>query len=328
MDVPLVVAMRIGVALPSYGNDDWRFPTGALEAYADDAERLGFSGLWVMEHLLQPPGRSYSWLDPLTTLATMVGSTNRVELGTSVLLLPLRKPVLAAHRAASLQHLSDERLTLGLGIGWSEREYAAAEVPFEERGPRFTEAIELFRRLLHEDTVTFDGEFYTVEDVRLEPSTPRPPRILIGGGGIEQNGQRSVPVAVKDRIARHADGWIAGADPPDAVEQDWHDIADHVAAAGEDPATLDRVVLQRAYLVPGADAATACEKQRSVFGRKADPETAMAEYLTGTVADVRQALGAYRDMGVDQVILDPVTPRPPEARDQLQRYATHLTDVP
>jgi alkanesulfonate monooxygenase SsuD/methylene tetrahydromethanopterin reductase-like flavin-dependent oxidoreductase (luciferase family) len=97
-----VVAVRLGVALPSYGNDGWRFPTDSLQRYAQTAEEMGFAGLWVMEHLTRPPGRDYNWLDPVTTLSSLVGSTDRISLGTSVLLLPLRKPVLAAHRAASL----------------------------------------------------------------------------------------------------------------------------------------------------------------------------------------------------------------------------------
>lgn len=319
-----MAGVNLGVTLPSYGNDGWRFPTSALEDYAVDAERIGFVGLWVMEHLTRPPGRSYNWLDPITTLATMAGSTHSVGLGTSVLLLPLRKPVLAAHRAASLQHLSDERLTLGLGLGWSEREYTAADVPFAERGARFTEALELVSRLLREDVVTFEGDFYAIDDVRLEPPTPRPPRLLVGGGAIEHDGERLVPEPVKERLHRHADGWIAGPDPPDAVERDWEEMADYVAAAGGDPGGLDRVALQRAFIVPGVDADVAREKQRRVFARKADAGNAMDEYLTGSVEQVWVDVDRYRDAGFDQLILDPVTPRPADARDQLGLYAEHL----
>lgn len=323
----LVVSMKLGVALPSYGNDGWRFPTASLERYARTAEGIGFAGLWVMEHLTEPPGRDYNWLDPLTTLSSLVGSTDRISLGTSVLLLPLRKPVLAAHRAASLQHLSDDRLTLGFGIGWSEREYAAADVPWTERGARFSEALELVYRLLHEDRVTFEGEFYGVEEFRLEPPTPRPPRLLVGGGGVERDGERVVPDPIKRRIRRHSDGWIARAERPEVLDRDWADISDHLSRADRDPTTYDRVGLQRAYLVPGADESVAIEKQRRVFAEKADVETAMQQYLTGTVEEIRAGIERYRDLGFDELILDPVTHDPADAASQLRLYEDHLGDL-
>jgi probable F420-dependent oxidoreductase len=318
--------MNLGVALPSYGNDGWRFPSNALRRYARRAEETGFSGLWIMEHLTRPPGRSYNRLDPLTTLASIAEATDRIAVGTSVLLLPLRNPVFAAHRAATIQHLSDDRLTLGLGIGWSEDEYAAAGVPFEERGPRFTEGLELVSRLFREDTVTFDGEFYSVEDFRLEPPAPRPPRILVGGGGVERDDERTVPRPVKERILQYADGWVASSRAPDVIEADWTEIADHLEENGRDPATLDRVGLNRAYVVPGVDSELAREKQRRVFGSWSDDEGAMEKYLTGSVDEIRGGITRYRDLGFDELVLDPVTHDPADAEDQLRSYEKHLGD--
>jgi alkanesulfonate monooxygenase SsuD/methylene tetrahydromethanopterin reductase-like flavin-dependent oxidoreductase (luciferase family) len=196
-----------------------------------------------------------------------------------------------------------------------------------ERGPRFSEALDLVHRLLHEDRVTFEGEFYDVEDVRLEPPTPRPPRLLVGGGGVDRDGGRFVPDPIKSRIRRHADGWIARAEQPDVLAGDWTAISDHLAEADHDPTAYDRVGLQRAYLVPGADESVALEKQRRVFAEKVDSDAAMEQYLTGTVEEIRAGIERYRDLGFDQLILDPVTNDPADSASQLRLYDDHLGDL-
>lgn len=120
----------------------------------------------------------------------------------------MRNPVLVAQRAAAIQHLSEGRLTLGLGLGYVETEYDAVNVPFEGRSHRFSEALELLYRLLHEDQVTYDGDYYDVTEFTLEPNV-RPPRVLAGGASVETKGDRHVPTTIKERIAG-VDGWVAG----------------------------------------------------------------------------------------------------------------------
>lgn len=321
--------MELGVAPPTFATDGWRLPASRLTGLARRAEEHGFAGVWVTEHLRHPPGRNYSRLSPFTTLSTFAGATERIPLGTAILILPLRDPVLAAERAATLQHLSEDRLTLGLGLGWVETEYEAVEIPFRERGPRFTEALALFRRLLTEEEVTFDGAFYSVDGFRLEPDVQRPPRILVGGGGTERDGERYVPEPVKERILRHADGWLAPPRPPASLEADWTEIADHLEDAGRDPTTIDRVGLNWLHLVPDVDADLAREKQRKVFRqeRGADPDrtaTALTNQLTGSVADVRETIGEYERLGFDQLILGPTTHDPDAADRQLDHWAELL----
>lgn len=317
--------MQLGVAPPTFATDGWRLPASRLERLARRAEALDFDGVWVTEHLRRPPGRNYSRLAPLTTAATFVGATESIPVGTSVLILPLRHPVLVAQRAATLQHLSEERLHLGLGLGWVESEYDAVGVPFEERGPRFSEALSLVRRLLTGEETTFRGEFYEVEEFRLEPDVHRPPRLLLGGGGVERDGERHVPGPVKERILRHADGWLAPPRPPSTLEEDWEDIAAHLERHGRDPAALDRVALNWLHLVPGVDADAAREKQRRVFTerRGADEErtaTAMENQLAGSVEEVRELIGEYERLGFDELVLGPTTHDPAEAERQLERW--------
>lgn len=321
--------MDLGVAPPTFATDGWRLPASRLAGFARRAEEHGFAGVWTTEHLRTPPGRHYSRLSPFTTLATLAGETERIPLGTAIMILPLRDPVLAAERAATLQHLSEERLTLGLGLGWVEREYEAVGIPFEERGPRFSEALALLRRLLSGETVTFEGAFYAVEELRLEPAVHRPPRILVGGGGVERDGERHVPDPVRARIARHADGWLAPPRPPGTLEADWTEIADAVAEAGRDPATLDRVCLNWLHLVPGVGSDLAREKQRKVYRqeREADPDraaSALSNGITGSVADVRETIEAYARLGFDELVLGPTTHDPAAADRQLDRWAELL----
>lgn len=321
--------MQLGVAPPTFATEGWRLPASRLERFVRRAEALDFDGIWVTEHLLHPPNRDYSRLAPFTTIATIAGATESVPIGTSVLILPLRHPVLVAQRAATLQHLSGERLRLGLGLGWVEAEYDAVGVPWGERGRRFSEALELVRRLLTEEETTFDGEFYEVEELRLEPHVPRPPRILVGGGGVERDGERRVPGPVKDRILNHADGWLAPPRQPSVLEEDWEDIAAHLERGGRDPATLDRVALTWLHLVPGVDGEVAREKQRRVFTeqRAADPEraaTAMEKQLSGSVEDVRARVAAYERLGFDQLVVGPTTHDPADAERQLDLWADRL----
>jgi len=143
--------MKIGVSLPSFATEGYRLPPGRIQSYAWEAEERGFAGVWQTEHLLRPPAYKFSRTDPLTTLAIAGGATEEVPIGTSVLLLPLRNPVMVAKRAATIQHITGERLTLGLGLGWAQAEFDAVGVPYEERGPRFTEALDLVELALERD---------------------------------------------------------------------------------------------------------------------------------------------------------------------------------
>lgn len=320
--------MKLGVTLPSYATDGYRFPHGRIEQYARRAEEHGFAGVWITEHLIRPPAYKFSRLDPLTTLSTVAGATDTIPVGTGVLLLPLRNPVLVAKRAATLQHLSGERLTLGVGLGWAEKEFDAVGVPYEERGRRFTEALDLLTRLLREDEVTFDGEFYSVEDVRIEPELSRPPRVLVGGGGVERDGERFVPGVVKERITRFGDGWIGATRSPDVLGDDWNEIADHLEEQGRDPEKMDKLALTWTHAVPNADTRVAEREQRRVYGDIVSEhrglDFAMQHNLSGSVDDIRSQLQQYEDLGFNQVILAASTTDPASALQQLSHWERYL----
>lgn len=325
--------MQLGVAPPTFATDGWRLPASRLKGFARRAEDDRYGGVWVTEHLLQPPDRNYSRLDPLATVGTLAGVTETIPVGTSVLLLPMRDPVLVAQRVATLQHLSEDRLTVGVGSGWVRAEYDAVGVPFEERGERLSEGLEVIRALLSGEETTFHGEFYDVDGVRLEPPVSRPPRLLVAGSGVERDDEYRVPGPVKERIRRHADGWLAAPRPPSVLETEWNDIADHLEQHGRDPTTLDRVALSWLHLVPGVGTELAEEKQRRVFHQRrgaddARTAAAMTNQLTGSLEDVRAQIDEYERLGFDELVLGPTTHEPAAVDHQLDLWTEFLQGAP
>lgn len=319
--------MELSVGLPSFATDGHRIPASRFERYARQAEAYGFAGGYVVEHLRTPPTYATSMLDSLTTLATVGGATDALSLGTSILILPMRNPVLVAKRAATIQHLCDRRLTLGLGTGYVEGEYEAVGVPFEERSSRFLEGIELLYRLFNEETVTFEGEHYSVEEFRLEPKPSMPPRVLTGGGGVDVGGELRVLESVQRRID-HADGWIASPRAPDVVENNWSYFASRLEETGRDPEGQDRVALQYLHVVPTDDPELAKSKQRKAYrrilGGDRTVEHPERHWLFGPLSEVRETVATYEEQGFDELILYPVTNSPGALDDQLSLWHDHL----
>src|SRR5690349_4398704 len=175
---------RFGVFLPSYiWEGDGAERARGIKACARTVEELGFDSLFITDHLLAAR-RFYSvnWLEPLTTLAVAAGATERVRLGTSILIMPLRNPVILAKELATLQFLSDNRVILGAGVGWNDAEYEAVGVHKSERGKRTDEMLDIMMPLLEGERVTYHGQFYDVDDVFIEPRTSQRPLLWIGGG--------------------------------------------------------------------------------------------------------------------------------------------------
>ena len=175
--------MRIGIHLPQFGK---AIAPGGVQRAAREAEHQGFDDVWVSDHLVNPREQSYPApyiLDPLITLALAAGATERIGLGTSVLVGPqYTSPLALANSLASLDAASDGRLTVGIGIGWSQREYEALGASFANRGPRLDEMIRLFRTVWENSTADFDGEYYpSFEQIRVLPLPAHHIPIWIGG---------------------------------------------------------------------------------------------------------------------------------------------------
>jgi probable F420-dependent oxidoreductase len=172
--------VHFGVILPNYGRDS---SPEAIRRTTELAVELGFASVWTTEHIIvgpegvDPYGRVY---DPLVTLGWIAGWTDRLGLGTSIVLAALHNPMHLAKEVATLQELSGGRFRLGIGVGWHEDEYRFMGVPFKERGRRTDEAVRLMRALwsgAHE----FEGEFWSFHDATAEPHPSPQPEIWVGG---------------------------------------------------------------------------------------------------------------------------------------------------
>ena len=207
--------MRIGVSLPNVGLDHGK---EMVLPVAEAADRLGFDSVWAAHHVTLPYERTsqypyqhsgtevamspgMQWLDPLVTLSMCAAVTDRVRLGTSVLVLPYRNPVNLAAEAAALDVLSDGRFVLGVGAGWMQEEFRALGIDPAERGPRTDEHIEVLRTLWTQDPASFDGRFTSFERHRARDHPPHRGRPADLGGRQHRPGP-APRAAAGGRLAR------------------------------------------------------------------------------------------------------------------------------
>ncbi|MEX1007202.1 MAG: TIGR03619 family F420-dependent LLM class oxidoreductase [Acidimicrobiia bacterium] len=173
--------MKVGIHLPQYGRVS---SADAIRRAAVHAEELGFSDVWVSDHVAIPAAQDYPspfLYDPLVTLAWAAAATARIGLGTSVLVVPQHPPLWLANALASLDRLSDGRLTIGVGVGWSEAEFVALGQDFRTRGPRTDEIIDLLRACWRDDPTSFDGAYYQLDEMRVLPKPAHEIPIWVGG---------------------------------------------------------------------------------------------------------------------------------------------------
>src|SRR6266403_707764 len=176
--------MRVGIHLPHIGR---KAGPEAIRRAAIQAEERGFDDAWTSEHIIIPKGAPYPpsalFYDPVLTLTWAAAYTNRIGLGTSVLVLPMRHPLPLAKELATLQNLSEGRLILGAGVGWMEAEFAALGAPFRERGRRMDEGIAMMIAVWGEDPVSFAARTIpaVIDEMRILPKPEKPIPIWIGG---------------------------------------------------------------------------------------------------------------------------------------------------
>lgn len=213
--------MRLGIHLPQYGRAS---SADAITRVAQRAETLGYADVWVSDHVVVPADQGYPspyLYEPLLSLAWAAAATDRVRLGTSVLVVPHHHPLSMANALASLDKLSGGRLTLGVGVGWSAAEFAALDQDFASRGARMDEALDIYRAAWETDPVSHDGGHYDFADMKLQPKPEA--RIPIWVGGLAD-------VAIR-RAARH-DGYQGISSSPEEMKAIVQRLRD--AGAGAD----------------------------------------------------------------------------------------------
>jgi probable F420-dependent oxidoreductase len=175
--------MQLGIHLPQYGRVA---SPEAMTRAARHAEELGFSGVWVSDHIVHPAAQDYPspyLYDPVVALTWAAAVTERVDLGTSVLVAPHHNPLELANALASIDNLSGGRVIAGVGVGWSEGEFAALGQGFTDRGRRLDEIIRLWRTVWRDDPASFDGDFVSFRDIRVLPRPAHDIPVWVGGSG-------------------------------------------------------------------------------------------------------------------------------------------------
>lgn len=230
--------MKLAVEFPSVA---YREGPEGVARLARAVEDIGYDQLDMFDHVVmgfptadRPAGpypAQMPILEALMVLSHVAAQTHRIGLGTEVLVLPQRPPVLTARQVATLDTLSGGRVRLGVGVGWQASEYDALGVPFEGRGQRMDEAMDLLRTCWTEEHIDFDGDYYQVSAMAMEPKPPQGGRlpIWVGGGS---------PRALR-RVGELGDGWLAMAIvDPDAAARAVETIHRHAEAADRDPADI------------------------------------------------------------------------------------------
>lgn len=321
---------RFGVFLPSFvWQGDGPERARGIVDFAKEVETLGFDSIFITDHLLAAKQfYSVSFLEPLVALSLVAGVTERVKLGTSVMVMPIREPVLLAKQLATLQFLSNNRFVLGAGIGWYPPEYAATGVRKSERGARTDEILDIIVPLLEGKTVTYHGQFYSIEDVLIEPQPSKRPEVWIGGGSqLADPGSPDPPRFAEPVMRRilNAEGWVPRPTcPPQDIARDWEGLQAYLRENGRDPSDLVVAHENFYHFVGTQDPQGARREQHEamlrVMSSARGPEYLESVYLFGTPDEVVESLQARVDAGVGSFMLHTMTPDP----GQLEQWATHV----
>jgi len=292
------LAKTFGIAAQNFTAYPQMPDAKALIEYGVAVERLGFDSLWVWDHTLLGVDPNFPILESLTLITAIAARTSRLKLGTGILVLPLRNPVILAKQLSSMDRLSDGRLILGMASGWYKREFDAVGVPFEQRGRIMDENLEILTRFFTEDIVKGEYTYHKIPAAVMYPKPiqkPRPP-ILIGG----------YVDRVLKRAAVSGDGWLTYFYRPESFAKSWQKIRAFAKDAGKNPDAL----LNGAQLP-------------IMIGKRSEVESRMMEWLgkewdyaawsestkdsaiMGTVEECVTELKAHLAAGVQKIIFVP-----------------------
>ncbi len=239
--------MDIGVSIRNMGTQSTR---ELMAACARAVEEMGFESIWITDHIAIPPddaeGSGGRYMDTLTTLAWLAGITERVKLGSGVLILPYRAALPTAKQVATVQELSGNRLVLGAGIGWMDPEFQALGVDRHARGRISDETLAFLNTCFAQDVVEANGQQFL-----FKPRPPKPP-IIIGG---------RAPYAI-ERAAKFGDGWFPMARGPYDVASGLPKYRELTDAANKPPGEI--TVSVRLPLDDAAASKELCDEYRAL----------------------------------------------------------------
>src|SRR5215207_7017800 len=290
--------MKIGLALPHLGPDATKVNIIKL---AVDAEKEGFDSLWVAERLLWPlkPQTPYvatsdgslptfyqNVFDPIETLTYVAAHTNKIALGTSVIDMLFHNPAVLARRFATLDVLSEGRAISGLGIGWSKDEYQASNIPFQNRGKRADEFIQVLKRIWIDDVVEFKGKYYSIPASKIGPKPIQKPHIPIYLGGFSPNTFSRI-------VTYDTDGWLAVVGGPlEHLDNTIKTIKNVANKANKNP-TNYKVILT-AYPKVALDSKSQSTSSSANEGQRFP--------FTGTIDQIGNDIKRIKQMDIDHIV--------------------------
>ncbi|MBI4589493.1 MAG: LLM class F420-dependent oxidoreductase [Candidatus Rokubacteria bacterium] len=309
--------MNFGFSLP--GRGPLAKPDLILKL-AQKADQLGYSSLFVTDHVVLPTasasaypyhptgqfpgGARQDYLEPLTLISYLAAATKKIRLGTSVLVVPYRNPLVTAKMLATLDVLSRGRLILGCGVGWLREEFAAlAAPPFGERGKVTDEYLRLMRECWSKDEIQFHGRYYRVSDIVCLPKPIQKPGIPIWIGGHTDGALR--------RAGELGDGWHPiGLRPPALLHPSEYaekvkQIHAWAARAGRNPKSI----------------ALTFRAPMEVWPNRAKPPAGDRQLFRGTAEQVIADIREYQALGVTHFVFDPTAPDPKAHAANMERFA-------
>ena len=278
--------------------------TEKLTSFAQKAEKLGYDSLSVNDHMIYRTG----WLDAICSLSAIAATTQRIKIGTSILNLVIRNPVICAKALSSIDIMSSGRLFVGLGEGSSKEEYEACGIPFEDRWKRFSEALEVIYALWKNEDKTnsplvdYEGKYYKLKGVSMYPKPiqkPRPP-ILISSWGSEQ-GLR--------RVAKYGDGWMASAlhITPDKFRENWKLLLTYRRELNKDVESFENSVVTMFGYIDG-DKEKVHRMAKEILSPALEMSTDKLENLLlfGSTEQCLKKINAFYESGVKRIHFWPV----------------------
>lgn len=275
-------------------------------AWLAAAERLPIESIWHGGHILPPTHTG----ETITRLSLLTAWTERVRIGTAVLVLPLYNPVVVAKQLADLDSHSGGRVSAGVGVGGEfAKEFAAAGVPLKERGARTDEAIAVMRKLWTGEPITYQGSHFSLDEAALRPVKPlgKPaPQMQVGGPPLMVCGRKEPAMR---RAARLGDGWMPYLLSPNAYAQSVATIQDEAVKQGRDLAGFEWMMYL--YCSVRRDGDQARQDVRTFLGSAyGDKPQAMLDKIapSGTPEQVAEQLQAYVNAGVRHFVISPAAP--------------------
>jgi probable F420-dependent oxidoreductase len=286
--------MQFGLGLPHAGA---AAHGPSIIRFAQRADELGFESLWCGDHILLPTAgtdqypytedgsfprdASVGFLETLTVLAYAASVTHRIRLGSTVIILPYRNPVVQAKMFASLDVLSGGRAICGVGVGWLEKEFESLGVPYAERGPMSDEFLQMFQTLWTQEHPEFEGKYYQIHGMQFEPKPVQNPLPIWVGG----HSRRAIR-----RTIQYGHAWHPTRQTPEYVAKHLPYLRQEAERAGRDPDSIT-ISLKRSL-------------QITDIGLSGEVTFRSGNALVGTTQDIIDDAKRCQDIGIHQLTYD------------------------